>query len=800
VRLLRSIRTAGVGMLLAAGVGSAVLYYLLRRSVPRTRGRLRLKGLHSQVEIIRDRWGVPHIYASNRPDLMFAFGFIQAQDRFWQMELHRLLGMGSLAEVLGEAALEIDRLSRHVGFRRAAQRDWEQAKEVEREVLEAFSAGINSYLASSSLPIEFKILRYRPKLWQPVESLAFAKFLAWTLNGNWDYEVLRSWTVERFGPELAAELEPNYPPGQPLIVPAGAEAHGANPPLEEEFAKVQDLILATGRAMSNCWAVSGAKSVTGKPILANDPHLPLQMPSLWYEAHLDSPELKVAGACLPGFPSILIGHNQDIAWGLTAALADGDDLFVERVDPDDPHRYEFQGQWLEADVVQEEIKVRGRKGPAREEIVITRHGPIISPCIRGETRPLALKTTILEPAHPIEIVLMLMSATNWGEFREALRGWPAPPQSFSYADVKGNIGYQLAGLIPMRARGYGMVPSPGWTDEYEWTGFIPFDELPSSSNPETQWSASANNKIVDDDYPYFLTFNYANGYRQQRIVQLLGSKEKFSLDDFKAMQADLYSIPGRELARYIISLPAGEEWVRRAQTFVKAWDYLLSPNSVAACIVEVFFSHLVRKALQEKLGSWSEFYLGRGIHRLRDEGHFFGDSASWILDKITSRPQWFAEKSWQEAMAEALASAMAELRTLLGDDVSRWQWGRLHSQRFHHVLGRGPALARLFNRGPVPVGGDANTLWQAAYYPRHQYQCDSYNASYRQIIDLSDFNKSLAVIPSGQSGQPSARHYADQISLWQRGEYHPMPWDRADVEAVAEARFILEPGGDGTGV
>lgn len=796
--LLRIVRTAGIGFILAAGLTSAALYYLLRRSLPVTRGRLRLKGLQSNVEIIRDRWGVPHIYASNRRDLMFGFGFAQAQDRFWQMEFYRRLGLGTLAELLGEQALEVDRLTRRVGFQRAAQRDWAQASELEREVLEAFSAGINAYLASAPLPVEFQILRLRPQPWQPVDTLAFGKFMAWVLNGNWDYEVLRSWTIERFGPELAAELEPAYPRGLPLVVPPGAEAKGSRPPLDEEFGKVQELIVATGRTMSNCWAVDGAKSVTGRPLLANDPHMPLQMPSLWYEVHLDSPELKVTGGCIPGVTSILIGHNQHIAWGITAALADGDDLYVERISPDHPHRYEFQGQWLEAEVVREEISVRGRKEPLVEEVMITRHGPVISPCLRGETRTLALKTTALEPFHQVEITFRLMSARNWDEFRAALRAWPAPPQNFGYADVKGNIGYQLAGLIPIRAKGYGMVPSPGWSGEYEWQGYIAFDELPWSYNPESHWLASANNKIVDDDYPYFLTFNYAEGYRQQRIVELLKAKEKLSLEDFKAIQCDLYSIPGRQLAGYLLSLPAKDEWAARAQTFVKAWDYRLAPDSVAACIVEVFFSHLVRKALQEKVGSWSEFYLGRGIHLLRAQGHFFGEAASWLLDKIQSRPQWFEGKTWQEAMVEALASALAELRTLLGDDMSRWQWGRLHQQAFVHLLGQGPALARLFNRGPVPVGGDANTVWQAAYYPRNQYRADSYNASYRVIFDLSDFNKSLAVIPSGQSGQTSSRHYADQTRIWLRGDYHPMPWDRPDVEALAEARLTLEPaGGDG---
>jgi len=791
--LARTLQRVVIGLGVAAGLGSAALLYLLRRPLPKTRGRRRLKGLRSPVEVIRDKWGVPHIYASNLRDLIYALGYVQAQDRFWQMELYRRGARGTLAEVLGEAALEVDRLTRHVGFGRIGAKEWEGAGPEARALLEAFSAGINGYLESVRLPLEFTLLRYRPKPWHPVDTIAFAKFMAWSLNGNWDTEILRSWTIERFGVEAMMEVEPRYGAEAPLIVPPGAEARGAGPPLDEEFGRVREVILAMGRSLSNNWAVDGAKSATGKPLLANDPHLVLQMPSIWYEVHLDSPELKVAGACLPGTPAVLIGHNERIAWGITAALADGDDLFVERLNPANPRQYEFQGQWLDAEVVREEIKVRGRQQPQVEEVLITRHGPIISPCIRGETRPLALRSTALEGGQQMESLLLLMSARNWEEFREALRHWGASPSNFAYADVDGNIGYQLAGIIPLRAKGYGLVPSPGWTEEFDWTGFIPFEELPQAYNPETHWVASANNKIVDDDYPYFLGCGFVDGYRQERIIELLGAKEKLSLEDFKAMQADVYSIPGRALASFIQALEPQDPWSRRAQTFVKAW----TADSVAAAIVEAFFAHLVRLALEEKLGSWSAFFLGRGIHPLQS-GSFFIDAAAWLLAKVEQRPQWFKGKSWQEAMEEALAAAVAELRRLLGDDMSRWQWGRLHTQTFRHVMGQVPALARLFNRGPLSLGGDANTVAQAAYNPHRGYEVTSWTVSYRQIIDLSNFNNSLAVLPTGQSGHPGSRHYADMMELWRRVEYHPLPWDRPDVEAVARARLLLEPAGDGT--
>jgi penicillin amidase len=359
--------------------------------------------------------------------------------------------------------------------------------------------------------------------------------------------------------------------------------------------------------------------------------------------------------------------------------------------------------------------------------------------------------------------------------------------------VDGNIGYQLAGLVPIRAKGYGVLPAPGWTDEYEWTGFIPFEEMPSAFNPPTHWVASANNKIVDDDYPYFLSAVWADSPRQQRIVELLEAKEKLSVDDFKAMQADQLSIPARELAPQVLGLTPQDEWCRRALTFLRAWDYVVAADSVAACVFEVFFTHLVRRALEEKLGSWSDFYTGRGLHPVRPNGMFFVDSPGWLKEKMRERPDWFAGKSWRVVMEESLASAVAELRKLLGDDVSRWQWGRLHTQRFRHPLGQVRGLDRVFNRGPVPIGGDPNTVWQASYAPYRGYEVIGSTACWRQIVDLGDFNRSLAVLPSGQSGHPGSRHYGDMIEMWRRVEYHPMPWDREEVEKHARGRLELAP-------
>jgi len=775
------------GALVAAAVlGVGVL--LVRATHPRRAGKMRLPGLTHAVEVLRDRWGVPHIYAESLWDLFLALGFVQAQDRLWQMDFHRRLATGTLAEILGEKALPLDRLVRRVGIHRAAAREWEGLEGEERHLLEAYAAGVNAYIASGPPPLESILLRYRIRPWSPADSIAWARFMAWSLSGNWDQELVRLWIIERFGAETMAELEPTYPPGKPVVVPPGATSTGPGPGLGDDYS----LPLA-GHPMSNNWVVDGHKSATGRPLLANDPHLALVMPSLWYEVHLESPELRVAGVSLPGLPAIIIGHNQRIAWGVTAAMADQDDLYLEELDPHHPTRYRWKDGWEEGQLLREEIRVRGRGQPVVEEVLVTRHGPIITPCISGEERPLALRSVCIEEIPFAKGIMGIMRAQSWEEFRQALFYWPAPALNFVYADVDGNIGYQLAGSIPRRRRGHGIVPMPGWTGEFEWEGFVPFQQLPWALNPPTHWIASANNQVALADYPHFLSATYADSPRIERIVQMLGEKERISVADCQRMQNDLLSLPGQELVRRILSLRPTDPWCQRAQSFLKVWDGTLAADSVAAAIVEVCFVHLVRKALEEKVGAWADFLLGKPVHPIREGPAFFMGAASWLLRKMEERPDWFRDRTWQEVMTEALKEATEELRRRLGDDMSRWQWGRLHRQAFRHPLGQMQALAPLFNRGPYPIGGDMNTVAQSAFIPHRGYDATSFAVSWRMIVDLADFNRSLGVLPGGQWGQPGSRHYADQLPLWLRGEYHPMLWDRQAVEGNVESRLVLEP-------
>jgi penicillin amidase len=793
--LAKTVRNLVVLLAVVGGAAGALAYAYVRRSVPPRRGTLRLNGLNATVEVIRDRWGVPHVFAQDVRDALFAQGYVHAQDRLWHMELARRLASGRLAEIFGPETVEADRLLRRVGLHRAAQAEVSRVSPEGLSYGEAYAAGVNAFLQTVGrrLPPEFLILRFRPEPWTAADSLAIGKYVAWMLSGNWDTEIVRSWVVERLGPEVAAQMEPLYPAGLPVILPPGTESRGLGLSVLDELRKVEELAGARGGG-SNNWVVDGSRSTTGKPLLANDPHMPLQMPSIWYEVHLKGGDLNVAGASLPGVPGVVIGHNARIAWGITATMTDGDDLFLERINPDNPRQYEYKGIWVDGDLLREEIEVRGQAQAVVEEVLVTRHGPVIGPAVPGENRVLALRTTASEPSQQARAISALNLAGNWQEFREALRLWPAPPQNFVYADVEGNIGYQMAGLVPRRAKGYGLVPSPGWTGEYDWTGFIPFEELPFVVNPGSHYVVTANNQIVDDDYPYFLSAEYIDGYRAQRIVQLLEAKAKHSTDDFRAIQTDVYSIPGRELAEHMLALQPANEDAQRALNFLRVWDGRVAADSVAATIVEAFYLNLLRRTLGEKLGPLTDYFLGKEVHPAIPDASYFVRCTSWLLRLVREQPaDWFPGRTWGEVMEQSLADTVAELRRQLGDDMSRWTWGRIHYAPFEHVLGRVRALRPVFNRGPVPVGGDMTTVAAACYLGNRPFGVHSYAASYRQIIDLNDFNRSLAILPGGQSGHPASRHYADMIGAWARGDYHPMPFDRTEVERHAEGRLTLTP-------
>lgn len=794
----------GAGAVAAGLAGAGAAYEaLLRRPRPRTRGVAGLPGLGAAVEVVRDAWGVPHIRAASAVDAYAAQGFVHAQDRLWQLELNRRVGAGRLSELFGARALAADRFLRRIGLRRAAELETAQLAPEARGLLEAYCAGVNAGMrATRALPLEFRLLRFRPEPWTPADSLVYAKLLSWTLSANWESELLRARLAARLGGAQAARLEPSYPAAHPLAAPAEAAAAAAD--LMAAYEAAAEFIPLFGTGASNAWAVSGRRSATGKPLLASDPHLRLQMPCIWYEVHLTSPAGDVVGAGPIGLPGVVIGHNGRVAWGVTAAPVDVQDLYIERLDPEDPARYAVDGDWEAAHVIKEVIRVRGQAEPVVEEVRVTRHGPIVTPPAAAPA--LALRWTSHAPDRFVETIAAVNVARNWAEVRAALAGLRGPAINVVCADAGGTIAYQLAGQVPTRPRGGGLVPVPGWEDGHEWGAPIPFDELPHSVNPPDGVVISANNAAGGAGYPHYLGHDWANGYRARRIADLLAGRERHALADFGRIQSDLLSLPGLRLQARLGALPvehlspAG----RRVLSLVRAWDGEMRPESLGAAAYGRLLPVVQRRLFAESLGDLLPAFLGVSAGELGSITVFFGRALPLALDllddpELGGLPVRLAPlpgvSRADGLLLASLEETAGDLERLLGPEVSGWRWGALHRVGWLHPLGAIKALAPLLNRGPYELGGDGDTVNYGASmpFPPAGVATDAWGAGYRLIADLADPARSLSLLAGGQSGLPGSKHYADQIGAWLSNRYHALLYDRTAIDKAAIDRLLLVP-------
>lgn len=798
--LLVGLAALVVVVVVVGGVGS---WWMIRRPWPRVNGTITVPGLEQTVEVRRDEWGVPHIYAQNERDLYFAQGYVHAQDRLWQMDFQRRVGHGRLSEVLGEATVETDTFLRTLGTNRAAVADLANADSETRAVLEAYAAGVSAFIEShrGRLPLEFTLLAYSPDPWEPVDSLVWGKMMAWNLNGNWDQELFRAKVIARLGAAPLTTLLPGYPANGPLILPEGVNAYrdlGA-PDLTQVAAALAPAHLDLGpRAHdlgSNNWVVSGAKTTTGRPILADDPHLGIQMPSLWYEVGLHAPDLNVVGASLPGAPGVIIGHNDHIAWGVTNLAFDVQDLYLENLNPNNPAEYELDGRFEPFRIVREEIRVKGQAEPVVVDVRIGRHGPLINDVVEGLEQPVAFRwLTVERPSTILTAVRLINRATNWDEFTAALRRWDTPAQNFVYADDQGNIGYYGAGQVPIRAAGTGDLPVPGWDSSHEWVGFVPFEQLPHAFNPPVGFIATANNKPVPDDYPFHLGSSWAVPYRQQRIISLLTAKEKLSLDDMRAIQADVVSLPAKTLVPLLVSVPSDNIIVQRAQEQLREWheraEARLDPDLPGAGIYNATYVALVRRLFGDELDSdLLDDYLGLSTDHLVAVAALSNDPSSpWWDDQTTP-----ARESRDDILAAALADMALDLGRRYGDVPHEWWWHRLHTATFNHPLGSVEPLDRIFNRRLARVPGGSQTPFNTSFKYGKSFEVTSL-PSYRQIIDVGAWDNSLFQHTTGQSGQPYHPHYDDMIAPWAAAQHQPMRFSRAQIEAASEGRVLmLEP-------
>ncbi len=789
---MKTIFETVTGFLLRTG-----LTWLGRSRLPQIDGTLRVDGVSGPVEIIRDRWGVPHIYAGSVADLFFAQGFVHAQERLWQMELNRRTGTGRLSEIFGAVALDTDRAIRTFGFHRLAQQDWAAASDIVRTTLMAYSNGINAFLTApnSALPVEFSLLRHRPEPWQPTDSLAFLRLMTWQLSHPWYSKIVRAQLIAAVGAERAAAWDIHYPASRPVTLPDGIETNGVN--FSDSLRVADSPFLERGKG-SNAWAVAGAKTSTGQPFLCNDIHLGLRAPGLWYQNHLVAEEINVTGISLPCAPFVLAGHNAHIAWGLTIAFTDCEDLFIEKFDPQQPERYLFRDEWLQAEIIDETIEIKGRAEAHQERVTITHHGPIISEVVDTPEQRLALQSMALRTASPIEAWWWLNKAQGWADFRWAMRLIEAPQLNVAYADTEGNIGYWLTGAVPVRAKGEGAVPVPGWTGAYEWIGQVPVEEMPHTLNPKRSYIISCNHRVIDEAYPYFLGNAWMNGYRAQSVTAAFERQATLTPDDFRAMQLDVTCQPGREFAEALASLPRPhpDPDVALALGWLRSWSGQLTADSIAGTLYHVTRYMLVKNLLEPPLGKvLTRRVIGVGFNPVLAASHeFYGYDTVNLLRMLQTPDSWWLEQAGgrEAVLTTSLRQAVSWLREKLGPTDRDWQWGKLHRVFFIHSLGVKKPLDRVFNRGPYPIGGDSDTPCQTAMLPDAPYDNRGWGPSMRQIIDLSDLSRSLISVPPGQSGHLASRHYDDRLLPWLRGEYQPMLWTRQQVEAASEGVLTLE--------
>lgn len=784
-----------VALLLAGG-----WWWLYRLSLPRISGTRRAQGLEKPVEILRDRYGVPHIFASTLADAFFAQGYVHAQDRLWQMELNRRVGAGRLSELFGPMALEADRFLRRLGLRRAAEAEVARLEPEERAVLEAYAAGVNAAMAAMGprRPLEMRLMGLRPAPWEVPDSLTFAKVMSLNLCTNFEAELFRARVIEKVGHQKAALCALGYPAGHPLVVPPGASSAGTAAELAQLYAAAKEYLPLAPMGASNNWVVSGRRTQSGMPLLANDPHLPLQVPSIWYEVHLVAPGLDVYGVSLAATPGVALGHNRKVAWGFTNSGADVQDLYLERFHPERPGEYEHRGEWLKAKRVREVIGVKGQPDQP-EEVLLTLHGPVMAGGPGRQGPALALRWAALDPSHPVAALLEMNRAQSAAEFRNALRKWHTPSQNVVFADVSGEIGFVMAGAVPIRARGSGFSPVPGWTGEYEWTGFVPFDELPQLMNPQSGYLVTANNRVVDPSYPHHITLDFLNGFRARRIEQLLTQKPVLNAADFAQIQMDVFCAPGKAFAAHCQKLQPSGALERRALEKLRAWDGQASPASAGAAVYEAMIVAAVRKVFTPALGrELVDEMMGKSVENpLSPMSMMLGRYTGAFLEALDRRDPALLEisgaSSWEAILSEALADAVTELKKRLGEEVESWSWGRIHILQLRHPLGAKKPLNLIFNGPSVPIGGDTDTPLQTAVLPHLAFGAEGWAPSWRQIADLADLSRSVSVHTTGQSGHPGSPHYMDQFPLWYRGEHHPHWLDRSEIEQHLEARLKLEP-------
>jgi len=754
--------------------------------LPKIDGKIDLSGIRENVEVIRDKWGIPHIYASNIHDALFAQGFVHAQDRLWQMEVNRRAARGKLSEFIGDEALDADRMSRTFGYERIGRQDWELFEKDQQEIIMSYCNGINAYINHRSfrLPIEFSLVKLKPHQWTPVDVMSLSKLLSAQMSWGWYDELIRAKLIEMVGPEAAAELDNTYPEGHVVTLPKGIE-YGKI--AEPDKLHAMEGPIFPNISGSNAWTVSGKLTDTGKPYLCNDPHLPITNPNIWYQMHIECPEVQVSGVSFAGVPLVPIGHNGKISWGITVAFTDIEDLFIEQFTDDHCETYLYKGEKRQAVIHEEKIFVKGSKEPVIEKVTTTEHGVVISDIIGHDDQKLALNSMALRPGKSIWGWYTLNRAENWDDFQDAMSYLTSPGLNIVYADVEGNIGYYNTGKMPVKTKDQASIPMPGWTGENDWDEFVPFKEMPHALNPEKGFIVTCNHKVEPEDFPHFLGDIYMNGYRAVRLEEMFQKEKKFNPADFTEMQMDFYCIPGKKFADLYDDLEMKGAYEQARKTLT-TWDGVLDTESVAGTIYKVAKYHVIKRLYDKDIkdSGLVDELLGKGFHTSFGPANtFLGHNTSTLLRLINKGDEswWIRNYGGKEKLLiDGFMQAIDWLTETYGSDNRKWNWGRLHQIEMRHALSIKEPLDKIFNIGPFPIGGDTDTPLQTCTIAPGEFGGEIAAPSYRQIIDMSNFDNSKVIMPNGQSGNMASPYYADQVEDWLEGKFNPMCWSRAMVE------------------
>jgi penicillin G amidase len=780
---------------------AAYLFYIVRSALPQLDGRLLVSGLSSPVTVTRDSHGVPTIEAATAEDLFFAQGFVTAQDRLWQMDMMRRFAGGELSEVLGDQTLPHDREQRILGLRAAAKKSMEWATTRDGASFKAYARGVNAYIAQqgTDLPVEFRLLGYTPKPWQAEDSVVIANQMVKDLNYHYFFDALaREKILAKLGPELTADLYVNRswhdrPPtvmrenlDQPDNAPSSEDEDDDDDGPDNSVTQHRSLmspILEQPVNGSNDWVVSGAHTVTGKPLLSNDMHLGHQMPNLWYEAHLRSGAIDVAGVTLPGMPYVIVGHNQRIAWGFTNVGPTVTDVYIENVNA--RGEYLTPTGWVQPEHRLEVIPVKG-KPDVTVDVRVTRHGPIITELVPEETRNLALRWTLYDGLRiPF---LDVNAAQNWDEFKKAFSLLDAPAQNVVYADVDGNIGYHATGKVPIRAAGDGSLPVGGADNAHEWTSYIPFDKLPNIYNPPSGIIATANGRIAPDDYPNSISMEWEAPWRTARIYHVLESGRQFSTADMLALQTDVHSESELFAAeRFVYAVDHASKPSARAQQaadLMRSWDGRMLSTEAAPTITQESIRELNRLLLEPKLGS--AISASSTAEGLNWKTYTWQVRSVWLENILLHRPKrWLPDKypNYDQLLAAAVEAAVAEPQA--PKDLASWRWGRVNAVDIQHpVFRRIPVLRYWAEPGLHEQSGSGYTV--KAVTPHH-------GPSERFTANLADLDHSTLNVVTGQSGNLSSPYYMDQWKAWYRGTTFTLPFSAKAVEAAKTHKLVIEP-------